>query len=189
MIPVIEAFVLNRYNVLIVDGEEEDRIRLITGLQDAGFRTFSASGESEAFKRIHSEKPTFLILDLGLQESKGLEFLDRLRKNPPTSKLILVVLTRKQDLDLKVQLLSSGVHEVLVKPVEAREIAARLERFLAMIAEFRAFPSGSAGGRLLLPPAPEQDRSHGTVDVISPRCRRAWPSGTARGRRGTSRPR
>ena len=159
---------VNRYTILIVDDAEEQKTHLITTFQDAGFRTLTASGAREAILRIHSEKPAFLIMDPDSRSTDGMELLENLQKTPPPFALIIVILTHRGDVDSKLQFLAQGAHEVLLKPVDAREVTARVLRFIRMIAEFRAIPTSSQGANKLQVPPSEADRSQGTVDVVAP---------------------
>lgn len=154
-----------------MDYDENLRRLLVTSFREQGFRVLTAAGDREALARLHSDKPSCLLLDLGIADLGGLDLLRSIHRDPPSGDLIVVVLSESAELEQKLACLSAGAHEYLVRPVDAREVVARVQRFLRMIDEIRhaAPPPAQAEKRYLVPMATlDKDESHGTVDLISP---------------------
>ena len=160
---------LNPQSILVVDDDENLRRLLLTSFHEEGFRVLTATGGREALDRLQIEKPQCLLLDLGMPDLGGLDLLQALHKDPPSPDLLIVVLSGTSDLDLKLACLAAGAHEYLVKPVDVREIVARVQRFLKMVEEFRKTtpPPPQVEKRYLVPVMTlDKDSSHGTVDLI-----------------------
>lgn len=156
---------MNPASILLVDDDRSFRDALGSAFQQEGFVVFNAMGGREALERLHAENPQFLILSLQLADSSGEHLLRSLRQDPPSPDLVVFVLSNSNDLETKLGCLALGAHEFLVKPIDNREVVARVRRFLRMIDEFRRIPGPQekAEQRFYMPA--EDDRSHGTVDV------------------------
>lgn len=156
-------------SILIVDYDEHLRRLLLNSFHEKGFRVLTATGDREALDRLHAEKPSCLLLDLGIADFGGLDLLRAIHADPPSPDLVVMVLSESTELDQKLACLAAGAHEYLVRPVDVREVVARMQRFLRMIEEIRRSvpPPPQVEKRYLVPVATlDKDASHGTVDLI-----------------------
>ena len=71
-----------------------------------------------------------LLLDLGLADGDGLEVLTKLR-SAGTMPRVVVALTGRDEPDVVAACRTAGCHDVLLKPVPARELLRRVEGWLA----------------------------------------------------------
>ncbi|PWT93584.1 MAG: hypothetical protein C5B54_01605, partial [Acidobacteria bacterium] len=124
----------------MVDDDELLRTFLVNSLKEAGFAASSATTGQEALERIQREKPMVLLLDLIMPELPGDEVCRILKDDPIMRDIIIFILSATDDLETKLTCFASGANEYLVKPVEPRELVARIRRFLRMIDEFRNTP-------------------------------------------------
>jgi signal transduction histidine kinase/CheY-like chemotaxis protein len=81
--------------VLIVDDDETARYVLQAHLRDTAWRTVTAEGGAEALAALDASLPAALILDLAMPDIDGLEVLRRLRSNPRTAALPVVIHSSK----------------------------------------------------------------------------------------------
>lgn len=116
--------------VLIVE-DDADLREYVTGLlQAAGFRTVEASNVAEALERAPAELPDLILLDLTLPDGDGLSVFRRLREQPQTVGIaVIVVSARNRDRDI-VQALELGAEDYVTKPFNANILLARLRRVL-----------------------------------------------------------
>ena len=128
---------MNPPSILIVDDDENLRRLLQAAFHENGFRVQTATGGREALDRLQIEKPQCMLLDLEIPGLKGLDLLQALHKDPPAPNLVIMVLSATSDIELKLACLAAGAHEYLVKPVDVRELVARVQRFLRMVEDFR----------------------------------------------------
>lgn len=97
-------------------------------LARAGYDVRSASDGQAAWETIHREHPDLLITDLQMPRLGGLELIERLRQQPETHDLPVIVLTAK-GFELKPEELVEkwGVLAVVGKPFSPRELLRLVE--------------------------------------------------------------
>jgi len=82
-------------NVLVVDDDPKARELIKTMLEPEGYTVLAASGGVEGVALATSEHPDLILLDLLMPEVDGFEVVQRLRADPETSEIPIVVLTSK----------------------------------------------------------------------------------------------
>lgn len=159
--------------VLIVDDDEDLRKLLTTVLQDEGFKPIPAVSGQEAIDKLQKEKPQLMILDLVLPDMQGDELCRIIKDNPMLKDIIIFILSGTADLETKLVCFDSGANEYLVKPVDTRELVARIKRFIRMIDEFKSVPAAAAAVLSpaierphIVPVSKSKEKSHGTVDLL-----------------------
>jgi signal transduction histidine kinase/CheY-like chemotaxis protein len=81
--------------LLIIDDDEADRYVLRSVLRDLPFTVAEASNGEEGLRRAREERPNAIILDLVMPGLTGFEVLDRLKEEPVTADIPVIVLTSK----------------------------------------------------------------------------------------------
>lgn len=103
-------------------------------LTTRGFEVITAQHGGEAIEHLEKALPDALVIDAMMPVVDGYELLRRVRENPRTAKLPVVMLTaRRQEQDILVAL-ELGVSDYLVKPFIPQELVVRLERLLGQAA-------------------------------------------------------
>jgi len=128
----------NRQYVLVVDDDPEVGALLGDILEGAGYRVGVAADEGEAVAAIMApdcDWPALIVLDLGLPRYGGVEFLTILRRNGLTSRIPVVVLTGRPDLESDIRDRGLEISEFLAKPVSARKLLAVVDSVLRSRAE------------------------------------------------------
>lgn len=123
--------------VLIVDDEAPIREMIAAALEMAGYETLEASNAKDAHSIILDEHPDLVLLDWMMPGTSGIELARRLRADPTTSEIPLIMLTAKAEVDNKIQGLDAGVDDYITKPFSPRELVARLKALIR-----RATPQG-----------------------------------------------
>ena len=116
--------------VLIIDDEESivDLIKL--GLKYEGFEVVAASDGEEGIAAAQRTNPIFIILDRMLPDMDGLEVCRRLRSNPTTLDIPILLLTAKDEVGSRVEGLNTGADDYLTKPFSFEELVARIRAIL-----------------------------------------------------------
>ncbi len=116
--------------VLVIDDEESilDLIKL--GLKYEGFKVEAASEGEEGIAAAQRTNPVFIILDRMLPDMDGLEVCRRLRTNPTTRDIPILLLTAKDAVDSRVEGLNTGADDYLTKPFNFEELVARMRAIL-----------------------------------------------------------
>lgn len=117
----------NKYKILLVEDDDNIRNFVNTTLESDGYYTIVAKKCSEAITMFYSYTPDLVILDLGLPDRDGMEFIKDVRKNNITP--IIVLSARTDDSD-KVLALDSGANDYVTKPFSAVELMARVRTAL-----------------------------------------------------------
>ena len=126
-------------DVLVVEDEPDIRSLIVHHLEREGFRCRTAASGGEALARVRSSLPDLLVLDLMLPGMDGLEVCRRLRGDPATAGLPIIMLTAKADEVDRVVGLELGADDYLAKPFSTKELVARVRAVLR-----RARPGATA---------------------------------------------
>lgn len=130
--------------ILIVD-DDVDSLRLIAlMLQRHGYEVGAANSGNQALSKAEAEKPNLIILDVMMPDMNGLEVCRRLRANPNTNKIPIIMFTAKTLIDDKVKGFEAGADDYLTKPTHPAELASRVKAILARSAAKQAEAAGGA---------------------------------------------
>ncbi|GGR32920.1 response regulator transcription factor [Deinococcus ruber] len=114
---------MTQLHVLIIDDDDDIARLLQLDLQDAGYHTSRADSVVKGLILAREHAPDLLLLDLGLPDGDGRDVLTRLRKN---SQVPIIVLTARDVIEEKVELLTLGADDYVVKPFQLQELLARI---------------------------------------------------------------
>jgi len=112
-----------RGTALVIDDELAIRRLVRVALEAEGYSVCEAESGRAGLAEIAFRRPDLVILDLGLPDIDGVEVLKRLRE---WSKVPVLVLSIRQDIQDKVAALDLGADDYLTKPFHPAELAARL---------------------------------------------------------------
>lgn len=113
-------------NILIVE-DEAALVELLTyNLEKAGFQTTVARDGEEALLAVAEDKPDLVLLDWMLPYVSGIEICRRLRRNPETRDLPVILLTARGEEGDRIRGLESGADDYVVKPFSPSELIARV---------------------------------------------------------------
>lgn len=110
--------------ILIVEDDNDINSMLQTALLQAGYDCVGAYSGTEALLRIQADEYSLIILDLMLPGMDGQNVLKQLRDS---SEVPVIVLSAKDELDTKVDLLMLGANDYMTKPFELPELVARVK--------------------------------------------------------------
>lgn len=116
--------------VLIADDDPLLRDLLTHKLTAAGYTVIAAEDGRQALDQCHQQRPDLVVLDGMMPITDGFEVLRRLKSNPDTAGLPVIMLTalrREEDI---VGALKLGAADYLVKPFIPDELVARIGRLL-----------------------------------------------------------
>jgi two-component system phosphate regulon response regulator PhoB len=116
--------------ILIVEDERDVQTILEFNLKEAGFETLRASNGEDALAWLRARVPDLVLLDLMLPDMSGTEVCRRLKSDPRTSAVPVVVLTaRGAELD-RVVGFELGADDYVAKPFSVRELVLRIRAVL-----------------------------------------------------------
>ncbi|MGD9851567.1 MAG: response regulator [Nitrospirales bacterium] len=116
--------------VLVVD-DEKDLLDLVKyHLEKSGLKCLEARDGETALQVAKDRTPDLIVLDLMLPGLDGLEVCRKLRKDPRTSNVAIIMLTAKAEEVDRIVGLEMGADDYMVKPFSPRELVARIKAVL-----------------------------------------------------------
>src|SRR4029078_10323349 len=119
-----------KQKIPVVDDDADIRRLVEPILAREGFIVNSASSAAEFFKMVPQFKPQLVVLDLQLPDEDGFGILKKLRTNPATVNLPVVMLTVQSVDSYKIAGLEIGADDYIVKPFNQGEFVARIRAVL-----------------------------------------------------------
>ena len=148
--------------VLIVEDEPDIRDLLAFHLEREGYHVTRSRSGADALRQIRARPPDLILLDLMLPELGGLDVCRRLRQDPRTASVPIVMLTARGEEVDRILGLELGADDYIVKPFSPKEVVARVRAVLRRAgAHDGAAPVVS--GRLVIDP----DRHTVQVDAAA----------------------
>jgi len=116
--------------ILVVDDTPMNVKLLVDLLDAAGYETVSAAGGAEALDCIAARPPDLVLLDVMMPGMNGYEVCERLRAQPATALLPVVLVTALDGKDDRVRGIEAGADDFLTKPINKHELLARVKSLL-----------------------------------------------------------
>ena len=117
----------NKYKVLIIEDDRKISSFIETLLEANGYSALCADKCAQGLLLFASHMPDLVILDLGLPDRDGLEFIREIRKNSVAPIIVLSARTTEND---KIQALDLGANDYVTKPFSTGELLARVRAVL-----------------------------------------------------------
>ena len=126
-------------SVLIVDDEPLTRNLLRLMLERAGFDILEAEDSLKALLSVSENKPDVIVLDVMMPHMDGLTVCEKLRSNPETAVLPIILLSARVNPEAVQEGMEAGADEYLGKPVSREELIRTIRSVL------EGLPSQSGG--------------------------------------------
>jgi len=117
--------------VLVVEDDGAVRRSLERALPLHGFRVIGVSDGLEGMRVITGQRPSVIVLDVGLPGPDGLRITERLRADGVTTPVLM--LTARDTVPDRVAGLDAGADDYLTKPFALEELVARLRTLLRRV--------------------------------------------------------
>lgn len=116
--------------ILIADDLSTNRIGLKGKLAEACYRSLLASDGDGCLRLARSEMPDAILLDRSLRDIPGVEVLRRLRADPATRDIPVILLSTDDRAETRIEALRAGADDFMAKPVDGLMLLARLRNLL-----------------------------------------------------------
>jgi diguanylate cyclase (GGDEF)-like protein len=121
--------------ILIIDDQSEVRRWIVETLREKGIFTkfYEANDGMEGFKILNSHDDIDLIVcDLVMEKFDGIKFLTLVSNTPKKKDIPIIMLTSVDKIEDKVKALESGAQDYITKPIDPRELIARIKVHLKL---------------------------------------------------------
>lgn len=109
--------------ILIVDDEPDIRFMMRLIFESAGYEVVEARNGAAGLKSVRAKRPDLVTTDVMMPMMDGLEFIDRLRADPKTAAIPILVVSGNSEL-------ASAADTRLGKPFKARELLSAVARLV-----------------------------------------------------------
>jgi phosphate regulon transcriptional regulator PhoB len=154
--------------VLVVEDEVDIRHLITHHLEREGYRCRAVGSGPEALRAVRTAVPDLIVLDLMLPELDGLQVCRRLRAEPATAAVPIIMLTARGDEVDRVVGLELGADDYVTKPFSPKELVARVR---AVLRRARADTTGRVyrEGAIVLDPERHAVTVGGTPVTLTPK--------------------
>ena len=121
-----------QHTILIVDDDPLNRKLLDAQLSSDQYDTIIAADGYAAMEKAKSENPDLILLDVMMPGLDGYEVTERLKEDPETMDIPIILITALDETEDKIKGLECGADEFLNKPVNTAELLARVKSLLRL---------------------------------------------------------
>ena len=133
--------------ILMVDDEVDYLTLLKLKLVNEGFGVTVTDNGADALALMEKDRPDLVIADVLMPEMDGIAMYRRMREIPGVGDTPLLFLSAKDDTNMKVEALHLGAEDYLVKPVDLKELAARIRNIIRRETTRKKSPAGAGASQ------------------------------------------
>jgi twitching motility two-component system response regulator PilH len=112
--------------ILIVDDSPTDRQFFMETLSKNGFQCVTAESGDEAIAKSKTEKPDLILMDVVMPGTNGFQATRAITRDEATKHIPVIVVTSKNQETDRVWGMRQGAKDYLVKPIDAKELVAKI---------------------------------------------------------------
>jgi CheY-like chemotaxis protein len=118
--------------LLVVDDNENNRDIVSRLLEREGYQVSTAEDGAQALERIKIQPPDLVLLDVMMPVMDGIEACKRMKDDPESRLIPVVIMTALGQVDDRVRGIQAGADDFLTKPVNRGELLARIQTSLRL---------------------------------------------------------
>jgi two-component system phosphate regulon response regulator PhoB len=117
-------------NILVIEDEPDIRKNLEYNLAREGFKVSAVGSLNDANEKLKNNVFSLILLDLMLPDGSGLDLCKKIKGNPETESIPIIILTAKDDEVDRVVGFELGADDYVTKPFSVRELILRVKAIL-----------------------------------------------------------
>lgn len=118
--------------VLVVDDNPQNLELILACLEDVECQTIAAEDGYKALEMIRTHRPDLVLLDVMMPKISGFEVCRRIKSNPETEDLPVIMVTALNELGDIERAIQSGTDDFLSKPINKWELVVRVRTMLKL---------------------------------------------------------
>lgn len=130
--PAVRRRELITGRVLIVDDQEANRLLLRDLLESQGHEVAEAVDGVEALERVADAAPDVVLLDVGMPGIDGFEVCRRLKADPATATIPVLLVTALNQRDQRLLGIGAGANDYITKPIDKSDLSLRVRNAIRM---------------------------------------------------------
>jgi len=123
---------LRKPKVLVVDDNETNVELICMHLKPFDYDIQKAYDGDEALQKIQEDPPDIVLLDLMMPKVSGYEVCQKVKSDPTTALIPIIVITALRELDDKIKAMELGADDFLIKPFNKIELITRIKSLLRL---------------------------------------------------------
>jgi len=129
---ILNKLNLNGAAVMVVDDEERNRKLISKWLKDDGYDVTCVSSGATALTLATALEPDLILLDIMMPGMDGFEVATRLKEDPASKNIPIIMVTALNDKPSLIRGLACGAEEFLTKPLDNNELQIRVRNMLRL---------------------------------------------------------
>lgn len=117
-------------HILVVDDDGDSRELLCIVLEHEGYRVSQAASGEDALQTVAVQVPDLVLLDVIMGGMDGYAVAARLKAQPLTQRVSIILLTGLDDSSARALAKAAGINDVLTKPIDRHVLCARVRSLL-----------------------------------------------------------
>lgn len=120
----------NKIKILVVDDEAEliDAVRQL--LEERGYSVLAASDGAAALDAVRNDRPDLILLDIVMPKMDGITFLKKIKEEPQTKDIPVIMLTVRDGQANRDMGLECGAYEYISKPYDSLMLLRQIKNVL-----------------------------------------------------------
>lgn len=122
---------INSKTVIVVDDDPSVGLLVSVILKNLNYNVVTLLKGQELLEYLSKElSPSLILLDLKLPDIDGFELCKKIRENPLTATIPIIVITGVEEIDSRIKLIEIGADDYINKPFDVRELKVRINRLM-----------------------------------------------------------
>ena len=148
---------MERDRILVVDDDADNRAMIGHFLNNWGFAVDDAQNGKIALEKVKATPPSLVLLDLEMPEMDGIETCERLKTDPETEWIPVIIFTGLEKMPHRLRGSRHGADDYVVKTVEPDELRARIDLVLKRSRRYAALAAAPSPIEASETPEPTAD--------------------------------
>jgi DNA-binding response OmpR family regulator len=125
----------NAKRVLFVDDDASVCKMFVDLLSHSGYEARMSETGAAALQQIAEFRPNLVLLDIGLPDVSGLEVLRKIKSDPSTRGILVILITGASGLEMKIEGFQTGADDYVPKTINPRELLLKVDRCFSTLRE------------------------------------------------------